>query len=128
MGKAKRGTVPVDPVNPLEPQEAEARVVSARGRSDSANAFLPDPDDGPMRVSDDLAEMRGEDFLRGATSGEDAEEDTLDQIVPEELGGPFVETNASDEFALGTDESNPVDAEPEALPRAIHGLSGGPRH
>ena len=41
--------------------------------------------------------------------------------MPEELGGPFVETAASTEFAGGTDESNPEDASQEPLPRVMGG-------
>ena len=93
------------------------------GRSDSGEAFLPDPSEGPVAVDDDLAEMFGEDFVLNATTGGgDAAEEKLDQIVDEEFGGPFIETTAAEEFAQGTDESNPEDAEREPLPRAIHGL------
>jgi hypothetical protein len=98
-----------------------------RGRSDTADAFLPDPGEGPMHSDDDLAEMRGEDFLRAATTGEDVEDESMEQVVPEEYGGPFVETAASEEFAMGPDESNPEDAMAEPLPRAIHGLTARPR-
>jgi hypothetical protein len=112
-------------------EEATSRMAvppEKRGRSDTADAFLPDPDDGgPRRVDDDLAEMRGEDFVRAATTGEDVEDESLDEVVPEEYGGPFVETAASEEFAMGPDESNPEDAMAEPLPRAIHGLTGRPR-
>lgn len=97
-------------------------------RADSADAFIRDPDgDGPTSTTDDLAESLAEDFLHSATSGEDQTEEALDRMVPEEIGGPFLETSAEEEFADGTDESNPEDAEPEALPRAVTGLSGRPR-
>jgi hypothetical protein len=93
-------------------------------RRDDADAFIPDPDGGPARVSDDLAEIMAEEFVQGATSGEDAAEEAVDVVVPEELGGPFIETSDEDEFAAGTDESNPSDAEPEPLPRPIGGIVG----
>jgi hypothetical protein len=112
------------------PPAAEARTAAPphrRGRSDSADAFLPDPGDGPVHTDDDLAEMRGEDFVRAATTGEDVEDDVMEQVVPEEYGGPFVETAASEEFGMGPDESNPEDAMAEPLPRAIHGLTARPR-
>jgi hypothetical protein len=97
-------------------------------RADSADAFIRNPDDGgPVRVDDDLAETLAEEYVHAATSGEDQDEDTLDQMVPEEIGGPFVETSAEEEFADGTDESNPEDAEVEGLPRAVGGISGRPR-
>jgi hypothetical protein len=99
----------------------------ARGRSDDGNAFIRDPSDGgPARTSDDLAENMAEDFVQAATSGEDASEDVLNEMVPEELGGPFIETSGEEEFAAGTDPSNPPDAEPEPLPRPNHGIVGIP--
>jgi hypothetical protein len=95
-------------------------------RADSADAFIRNPDDGEMSVDDDLAETLGEEFIQAATSGENQTEETLDQVVPEEIGGPFVETSADEEFADGTDESNPSDAEQEPMPRAVTGLSSRP--
>ena len=90
-------------------------------RSDDGNAFMPDPEGGPARIPDDLAENLAEDYLQAATQGMEVEEDH-DQIVPEEIGGPFVETTAADEFAHDTDEANPEDASREPLPRPIAGL------
>lgn len=104
----------------------EARLSQARGRSDSADAFFPDPGDGPARVPDDLAEFLAEDFVKSATTGEDSEDDDMEAVVPEELGGPFIETTGNEEFARGTDDSNPEDATQEPLPRAVHGLIGEP--
>lgn len=66
-------------------------------------------------MNDDLAEGLGEDFLANATSGESAD-DARDQPVPEEEGGPFVTTSAGSQYARGTDESNPADAEREPFP------------
>jgi hypothetical protein len=91
-------------------------------REDRADAFIPDPADGPAVTDDDLAQTLAQEYLRSATSGEDTIEDAFDEVVPEEIGGPFVETSASDEFASGTDASNPADAEREPLPRAVGGL------
>jgi hypothetical protein len=105
-----------------ERPDGPSRHAYAHARTDSADAFFSDPEDGPARVSDDLAELLAEDFLRSATSGEDADEETMEQIVDEEYGGPFVETSGREEFASGTDESNPEDADPEPLPRAVHGI------
>jgi hypothetical protein len=65
--------------------------------------------------------------LQAATSGEDATEEAGDEVVPEELGGPFVETSGSEEFASGTDESNPPDAETEPLPLSGPGIVGTPK-
>ena len=93
-----------------------------RGRSDDGNAFMPDPESGPARIQDDLAESLAEDFLEAATRGEEVAEDVREQIVPEELGGPFLETSALEEFANDIDGANPSDAMPEPLPRPIAGL------
>ncbi len=43
------------------------------------------------------------------TSGQDGES-APDEVSSEEGGGPFVETNARDEFAYDTMRSNPIDA------------------
>ncbi len=99
-----------------------------RPRSDDGNAFIPDPEDGPARSSDDLAESLAEEYLQGATSGGEAvAEEQNDEVVPEELGGPFVETSAREEFAQGVDESNPADAERAALPTSGRGVVARPR-
>jgi hypothetical protein len=87
-----------------------------RRRDDDADAFLPDPDGGPARVSDDLAQELAEDFLKSATSGEYVGGDELDREVPEESGGPFVIHPARFEFAQDVDASNPIDGSREALP------------
>jgi hypothetical protein len=97
-----------------------------RERSDDGNAFIPDPGDGPARTRDDLAENLAEGFLQSATSGESVTEEQNDEVVPEELGGPFVETSASEEFADGTDESNPADAEAAALPTTNGEMAASP--
>lgn len=95
----------------------------SRGRRDSAAAFLPDPSDGPVIVDDDLAEDLAEEYLRSATSAEESFQERLEGEVPEEEGGPFVITSAKEEFAKGTDGSNPRGAEREAFPKP----NGGPR-
>jgi len=68
---------------------------------------------------DDFREMIGEEVLINATSGDDAGEETHEEVVPEEVGGPFVETTAEVELASGSDEANPPDGEAEPLPRVI---------
>ncbi len=52
------------------------------------------------------------------TSGDGVLTGELEAEVEEEVGGPFVETSATEEFAAGTDESNTPDAtrEPTPLP------------
>jgi hypothetical protein len=81
-------------------------------RETGPRAFI----ESPRSVRDDLAEELGEEVIASATSGEDDVEETLDAVVPEEQGGPFVETNADQEFAQGTDASNPRGAKREPFP------------
>jgi hypothetical protein len=87
-------------------------------RPDSADAFIPDPGDGPARIKDDLAEELAEEFLTSATSAEESLPDALDREVPEDSGGPFVPSTGKQEFARGVDASNPRGAEKEAFPTA----------
>src|SRR6476619_5433677 len=118
---AKRGTRPArrNTTNGARPQLVP--TFGLHQRSDDGNAFMPDPEDGPARIGDDLAENLAEDYVQAATQGMEVEEDH-DQIVPEEIGGPFVETTAAEEFAQGVDEANPEDASREPLPRPVAGL------
>lgn len=88
-------------------------------RRDDGNAFLPDFGAGPAHVDDDLAETLAEEFLVSATSAEEAGEEVRDEVVPEELGGPFLEVPASEEFDRAPDASNPLDADREPFPRAV---------
>ncbi|MCC6525476.1 MAG: hypothetical protein IT373_22685 [Polyangiaceae bacterium] len=93
----------------------------AQGRPDSGRAFLPDMDEAPVRTRVDLAEELAEEFVRSAVSGEESLPDLLEEEQTEELGGPFVTTSATREFALGADDSNPAGALREAFPRANAG-------
>ena len=87
-----------------------------RSRSDHEPAgpagFISRP-----RAKDDLVEGLAEEFVSSANSGEYGAEDTENQDVPEEVGGPFVETTDRQEFARGTDASNPKGATREPFPR-----------
>ncbi len=108
------------------PPPRPAIRVTPRARSDDGNAFIRDPGEGPARTRDDLAEVLAEDFIGAATSGNDVLEDDLERETPDELGGPFVVTSARVELADDVDESNPVGAEAEPLPRAVAGLVARP--
>jgi hypothetical protein len=87
-----------------------------------AHSGESDRDDRPQsfvdrhRSKDSLAENFGEEFVQSATSGENQEEELLEKEVPEERGGPFVETTSGTEFAEGTDASNPKGAKREPFP------------
>jgi hypothetical protein len=111
----------------LPDEEPVPPPVRSSGRSDSGDAFFPDPEGGPARAPDDLAETLAEDFLASATTGNDVDDEVMNQVVPEEIGGPFIETTASEEFADGYDESNPEDAEVEGRPMAVSGVVALPR-
>jgi hypothetical protein len=69
------------------------------------------------KSSDPLAAALGEEFVEAATTGEDAGQEVFNQGIPEEEGGPFVVTRGRDEFAHGSDRSNPKDATREPFPR-----------
>jgi len=102
-----------DAAGHIDPDYA-ADLMAQRGvsdRDDTPTGFIEQP-----RSDDDLAENLGEEFVESATSGENQEEEVLDQEVPEERGGPFVESTAGTEFAWGTDASNPKGAKREPFP------------
>lgn len=86
---------------------------------DNGGAFVDRP-----YSDDELSEELGEAFVAGATSGEGAESERLDEVEAFEAGGPFVVTDARREFAEGTDDSNPVESTQEPFPRAMGGGEG----
>ena len=65
-------------------------------RSDGGDAFIPESAQ-ITGTPDGVAELMGEQYLRGA-SGDECEGDTYDEEVTEELGGPFVESRPDEEF------------------------------
>lgn len=74
-------------------------------RSDSADAFFPE---SSAHTDDTLAENLAEEYLESATSGEERGEEAMNELVAEEIGGPFIETNS----ALEPDELEPRTREP----------------
>jgi hypothetical protein len=67
-------------------------------RKDDGNAFFPDPEGGEAHAGNDtLAENLAEVFLESATSGEERAEEALNELVTEELGGPFLEDAPDDD-------------------------------
>jgi hypothetical protein len=79
---------------------------------DDGHAFLTG-----FYTGEPLAEGLGESFLQSATSGEESESERHERVMPEEEGGPFVRTRASQEFAYDFDESNIAEATREPLPK-----------
>ena len=103
-----------DPTGHLNPKyAADLRARSRASAEDvgSDNAFLR-----KARAHDPLAEELGEEAVMTMTSGEDQSDRLQDMEVEEERGGPFVTTSAREEFARGTDESNPADGLREPFP------------
>ncbi len=90
----------------------EKRVRSALPQRDNDMAFL-----SGFRTPEPLAEELGEAFLESATTGEAREPERHERILPEEMGGPFVRTRASQEYAYDFDESNIAEATREPLPK-----------
>ena len=85
-------------------------------RMDDGNAFIRDPGSGPARTRDDLAENLAEQFLTSATSAEESAPDDFDREVPEDSGGPFVETTGRKEFARDDEAPNIPGADREPFP------------
>jgi len=113
MNSPKKPVVRRDATGHLDPEyERKLREESLAGKTrDDDRAFI----DGA--APEELSEELGEAFLQAATSGEDAELERRESVIPEESGGPFVPSTAGQEFAGGTDESNIPEATREALPR-----------
>jgi hypothetical protein len=73
------------------------KIIRPKTRKDDANAFITEADQA-TGTPDDLAEHLAEEFLRSASSGEDMEEDARDEVLVEEIGGPFIESGPEEEF------------------------------
>jgi hypothetical protein len=113
--RAKVATLPArrDATGHLSPKYAAGLRALSRQSATSKDAasFVKG-----AQSRDPLAEELGEDFVKAALSGDDVARGTLDQVVDEENGGPFVETKSKTEFARGTDASNPRSAFREPFP------------
>lgn len=115
-----KGTAKSSPAFPRRDATGHLNPAHAAGlhalERDSELLDSPNPDGflHGMHSADPLAEEMGESFVRTLNSGEDNAQD--DDEVTEEIGGPFVETTGEDEFAVGTDASNPKSATREPFP------------
>ena len=67
-------------------------------------------------LDDPLAEQLGEEAVMTMTSAEDQSDQLQYVTVAEEISGPFEVTTARQEFAGGTDRSNPPGATKEPFP------------
>lgn len=120
MKKTDHVTPPSDSAARIQARTDAAREEAQRHalRADDTDAFVRDPSKHDTRGRDDLAEELGEGFITTATSGQESGQDNLDEVVDEEVGGPFLETTGEEQFATGTDGSNPRGAERAAFPTA----------
>jgi hypothetical protein len=112
--QARKSTPRRDGSGRLDPKYARDLLALSRENRDDSNdrAFFETP-----RSGDDLAEELGKEAVATMTSGEDQSEHLLSEEVEEERGGPFVKTRSGEEFAEGTDRSNPRGATREPFPR-----------
>ena len=110
--KTKRGVSRRDRPGHIDP------TYGKQLREKSGRSPLKEQQIHAFRVrEDDVAEDLGEEVVGKATTGEDEGEDVAQAEYAEEVGGPFVVTTGGEEFAEGTDESNPPDAEAEPFPK-----------
>jgi hypothetical protein len=65
---------------------------------------------------DDLASELGREVVQKANTGEDQAIDNMNAETEEEFGGPFIESQADDEFDEEPDASNPVESTREPFP------------
>jgi hypothetical protein len=107
----KKGRAAAPRPRPPARPEGEGLREKHPGRPEQTPAFFADA----RHATDSLAEELGESFILSATSGEDPEEHH-ERELPQEEGGPFLETSGRTEFGYGVDESNPEDAEPAPWP------------
>ena len=88
-------------------------------RSDSGDAFIPESDQ-KNGTQDDLAEHLAEQFERSVATG-DPDDVADDNLQLEEIGGPFIESAADQEF--GSTRTSTDDGEPSAVPEAVGSLA-----
>jgi hypothetical protein len=113
MKRTKRTPVPRrDGSGHLNPEyEAHLLAMSRAGRESDGEAFL-----GGNAEEDPGAAEFGYEFVESATAAQSEGQEMLDREMPEELGGPFVETSAHTEFATDSDAPNIEGATREPFP------------
>ena len=88
------------PHSKFRPANSDFLPPERHRRPDLGRAFVPDPEGVERHVPDDLAETLAEVYLRSATSGEEQAAEVLNDFVPEEAGGPFVEEDVAPDLDL----------------------------
>ncbi len=94
------------------PHATTSRPFPVTDEPERRHALSEETRDGVDAMGTELAQA----FVENATGVDDAYREHRDEQTVEELGGPFLITTGSTEFATGTDASNPIDAEREAFP------------
>lgn len=92
-------------------------------RSDDADAFIRESDMA-KGTKDDLAENLAQQYLKEASSGQESDEEGKDELLEEDLGGPYVFTSSEQEFAkkaVPVAGGGPVEL--NALPQAVGPLA-----
>lgn len=97
----------------------QTRRIKKKARASAANDNTLAPQELVLGSKDALAEGLGQEYVKAATSGQDSTLEDMNAVTSEELGGPYLVTPASTEFADGTDKTNPTESEPAALPTAM---------
>ena len=72
-----------------------------------------------------MAEQLAEDFERSVVDGDGSEEESKEQLLEEQLGGPFLESAPEEEFDYTGERRDGIDDEWEAtaLPEAVGPLA-----
>jgi hypothetical protein len=113
MKRTKRTPVPRrDGSGHLNPEyEAHLLELSRVGKEPERMAFV----DGTLNSDPGATEFALE-FVESATAAQSEGQEMLDREMPEEEGGPFVETSAATEFAMDSEAPNIEGATREPFP------------
>jgi hypothetical protein len=97
----------------LNPEyEAHLLALSRAGRDRGEQAAFVDSTTNSDPGADELAY----EYVESATAAQSEGQEMLDRYMPEEEGGPFVETSAQTEFATDSDAPNIEGATREPFP------------
>ena len=111
MKRTKRPQVPRrDGAGHLNPEyEAHLLALSRAGRERERESFVGmDGDPGAVELA--------YEYVESATAAQSEGQEMLDRHLPEEEGGPFVETSAQTEFAMDSEAPNIEGATREPFP------------
>jgi hypothetical protein len=113
MKRTKRTPVPRrDGSGHLNPEyQAHLLALSRSGRERVTEAFVDSTTD-----TDPGATELAYEYVESATGAQSEGQEMLDRFMPEEEGGPFVETSAQTEFAMDSDAPNIEGATREPFP------------